>query len=324
MSLPQNVDLVCLPTPCHRLPRLSEELGVDLWIKRDDLTGFAGGGNKGRKIEFLIAEAIAQRAEVVVCQGATQSNFVRQLGAACSMFGITCEAVVMNMPYYAAAGKPSGKKATGGGNLILDDLFGVVVHLHPDGDWDVLDDLAEALAEKRRSEGKRVMKINIGGSSPLGAYSFYQAGLEVLAQESGFDFLVTPSSSGSTHAGLAYAFHGSSTPVIGISADPDPDDVLAQDVVELCEGVDAITGMNKGIVRADIDLRMDYCGEAYGIPSEAGNAAIRRFAQREGIVLDPVYSGKAAAGLLDLIESGQVSGKVLFWHTGGMPTLFAH
>lgn len=324
MSRPSRVDLICRPTPLHRLPRLSEDLGVDLWIKRDDLTGFAGSGNKGRKIEYLIAEAVAQGAEIVVCQGAVQSNFIRQLGAACAMMGIVCEAVVMEMPHYAAAGKPPAPPSGGRGNLILGELFGIVMHRFPDDDWDVLDAHADDLVAQRRAEGKRVMKINIGGSSPVGALSFMEAGEEIDRQASApFDFLVTSSSSGSTHAGLAYHFHGSLTKVIGISADPDPDDELALDVVDLCGQLNDLIGGTKVLSRSEIDLRMGYHGEAYGIPSPEGMAAIQRFARREGIVLDPVYSGKAAAGLFDLIEKGEVGGRVLFWHTGGMPTLFA-
>ncbi len=306
----------------HRLERLSNALKTDLWIKRDDLTGFGFGGNKGRKIEFLLAEAIDSKATAIVCQGAIQSNFVRQLGAACSMFGLRCVAAVMNMPYYAAAGKPTGTKHVGGGNRILDDLFGVELRIFPDGDWEQLAKHAGEVALELTLQGESPYLIAIGGSSALGAYSFHLAGEEVIATGEQFDFLVTPSSSGSTHAGLAYCFQGTKTKVIGISADPDPDDELAHDIVSLCDLVGGITGIEKKIRRADIDLRMGYCGEAYGIPSEAGTKAIEQFAKREGIILDPVYSGKAAAGLFALIESGEIGGKILFWHTGGSPTLF--
>lgn len=320
---PERIPLICRPTPLHPLPRLSESLGVDLWIKRDDLTGFAGGGNKGRKIEFLLADALASHATAIVCQGASQSNFVRQLGAACSIFGLRCEAAVMDLPYYAAAGKPPANPESDNGNLLLDDLFGVRLHRYPDGDWEELAARADDLANELENSGERVYRIAIGGSSPLGAYSFALAGQEIDEAGQRFDFLVTPSSSGSTHAGLVYWFHGTSTRVVGISADPDPDDVLAHDIVELCAGVDQLTGGAKGVRRSDVDLRMEYCGEAYGIPSPAGNEALERFARMEGIVLDPVYSAKAAAGLLDLAGRGELGGRVLFWHTGGMPTLFA-
>lgn len=324
MPAPERIRLICSPTPLHRLNHLSEHLGIDLWIKRDDLTGFAGGGNKGRKIEFLIQEAISKGADAVVCQGAVQSNFVRQLGAACAMFGIECHAVVMELPYYAAAGKPEGKELVSGGNVVLDTLFGVKLHLVPDGDWDELDARTEDMVERLQAIGKKVYKVATGGSSALGAYSFVLAGQEIDASGARFDYVVTPSSSGSTHAGLAYQFLGSETHVIGINADPDPEDELAHNIVELCAEVDEMLGLTKGLSRRDIDLRMEFCGEAYGIPSAEGNRAIEVFARREGIILDPVYTGKAAAGLLELVARKELSGRVLFWHTGGLPTLFAH
>lgn len=308
----------------HRLDRLSADLGVDLWIKRDDLTGFAAGGNKGRKIEFLIAEALASGAETLVCQGATQSNFVRQLGAACAMFGLECHAVVMDLPYYATAGKPAGAKAAHGGNLILDEIFGVQMHKVPDGDWDELEEATMSHARTLENEGRRVYVVAIGGSSPQGAFSFALAAQEVLDSGQEFDFLVTPSSSGSTHAGLAYGFSGARTQVIGVNADPDPDDVLANDIVDLMAGIDEITGLHKQLKRSDVRMKFDFCGEAYGIPSREGQFALELFARREGIVLDPVYSAKAAAGLLDMISSGQIGGRILFWHTGGLPVVFAY
>lgn len=322
--MPANrIPLCCLPTPLHRLPRLSDELGVDLWIKRDDLTGFAGGGNKGRKIEFLLANALASGADTVVCQGAMQSNFVRQLGAACSQFGLECHASVMALPYYAAAGKPNHDGSVTNGNVLLDELLGIQLHQVPDGDWEELAEAADQLANDLEKRGKKVYKIAIGGSSALGAYSFVLAGHEADSQEPGFDALITSSSSGSTHAGLAYHYYCSMTKVIGISADPDPDGELAEDIVDLMAKIDQLLAAQKNVPLSAVDLRMDFCGEAYSVPSPEGMAAIQRLARTEGIFLDPVYSGKAAAGLLDLIQRGEIGGKILFWHTGGFPTLFA-
>lgn len=323
VNLPR-VSLCCLPTPLHRLPRLSEKLQVDLWIKRDDLTGFAASGNKGRKIEFLLGDVLAKGAHTVVCQGARQSNFIRQLGAACRMHGITCHAVVMDMPYYEAAGKPTATKPQFGGNLILDELFGVELHAIPDGDWETLAEATHALAQELRQQGQSVYEIAIGGSSTAGAYSFYLAGEEATSQEAGFDWLVTPSSSGSTHAGLAAYFARTSTRVIGISADPDPDYELADDVFSLTQAVAEHLGHPNPLNRTDIDLRLDYCGEAYGIPSPEGQSAQALFAEHEGIILDPVYTAKAAGGLINLIERKEIGGKVLFWHTGGLPVVFTH
>jgi 1-aminocyclopropane-1-carboxylate deaminase/D-cysteine desulfhydrase-like pyridoxal-dependent ACC family enzyme len=321
---PARVPLVLLPTPLHRLERLSSELGLDLWIKRDDMTGFALGGNKGRKLEFLMADVLAKSAEVVVACGAAQSNFVRQLGAACAMNGIRCAAAVMDRPYYAAAGKP-GKPAIGprNGNILIDEMLGVEVCKTEDGPWEALYVFQDSVARRYEDQGLRVYKMPIGGSSPLGAYAFALAAREACQQADGFEFLITPSSSGSTHTGLTWHFKGSGTKVIGISADPDPDAELVEDMVELAEGVDRLAGVSKNLVPDDFDLRMDWVGEGYGVPSEEGAAAISKLARTEGIFLDPVYSGKAFAGLLDLAARKEIGGKVLFWHTGGTPALFA-
>lgn len=325
---PPRVKLVQLPTPLHRLDRLSADLGVDLWIKRDDLTGFALGGNKGRKLEFLIAEALAQRATAVVSMGATQSNFLRQLGAACSVHGLRCAAAVMRLPYYAAAGRPTRPDGTpfegeaDGGNVLIDEILGVDLRLYPDGDWEELARRSEEVAQEYERDGHRVYRIPIGGSSPLGAYSFYLAALETADQAGSFDVVVCPTSSGSTHAGLAYAFHRTGTRVIGVSCDPDPDMELRADVADLCAKLDSLTGLDQKIRLEDIEVRMDYVGPGYSIPSDAGNAAIRMMARREGVFLDPTYSGKVFAGVVDLVQKRDAAGRVLFWHTGGTPLLF--
>lgn len=313
-----RVKLCCLPTPCHRLYRLSDDLGIDLWIKRDDLTGFAGGGNKGRKLEYILAEAMDAGAERLVTCGSRQSNFVRQLGAACSVFGIKCSAAVMDLPYDQAYGKPRGPVPGEGGNVFLDDLFGVELRTFPDDDWLVLFQHAKDIAEEYRAKGEKVIDVPIGGSMPLGAYAFAQAAVEVGEQ---WDFVVCPTSSGSTHAGLAWAFHGTGTKVIGVSCDPEED--LADDLNRLATGIDSLSGTTKGLSKSDFDFRRDWVGEGYNVPSQAGTEAIKTAAQREGILLDPVYSGKAFAGLLNMVRSKEVSGRVLFWHTGGLPTLLA-
>lgn len=318
--MPQVVSLCQLPTPCHLLPRVSEDLGIELWIKRDDLTGFAMGGNKGRKLEYLMAEALATGADTVVTCGAAQSNFVRQLGAACSVLGMRCEAAVMNLPYAACHGRPTeaGREVDRAGNVVLDELLGVELAVFPDDDWEVLYEHAEKLALEAEAAGQRVYRIPIGGSSPLGAYSFVKAGEELAG---GFDAVVCPSSSGSTHAGLTWVFHGTSTAVHGIACDPEPE--IMEDLLRLTDGLDELTGVRKGITEADFNFHLDYAGEAYGIPSPEGRAAIEYLARREGIFLDPVYSAKAFAGCLDLVKRGVVRGRVVFWHTGGIPALFA-
>lgn len=323
MPEPPRVDLILKPTPLHRLNRLSDELGLDLWIKRDDLTGFALGGNKGRKLEFLLADALAQGAQVMVAQGAAQSNFIRQLGAACAMQGLRCAAAAMHLPFFGAAGKPALPALEHrSGNIALDEVLGVDLRIHPDGDWEQLDGHMNALADEYEANGMRAYRMRPGGSSPISAYAFYLAAQEAQEQAGSFDAIVTASSSGSTHAGLANFHHGSSTRVIGICADTDPDMELASDVAALCAALDSIVGDDKRMVPTDIEMRMEWTGAGYSIPSAEGNAAIAELARKEGIFLDPVYSCKAFAGLLAMARSGEIKGRVLFWHTGGMPTLF--
>lgn len=318
--MPNLVSLCQLPTPCHRLERVSADVGLDVWIKRDDLTGFALGGNKGRKLEYLMAEALAMGADTVVSCGAAQSNFIRQLGAACSVLGIRCQAAVMNLPYAVDHGRPpeAGVQMETTGNVVLDQILGVELSVFPDDDWEVLYAHAERLAEASEASGEKVYRIPIGGSSPLGAYAFVKAAEEV---GDGFDAIVCPSSSGSTHAGLTWAFHGTNTAVHGVACDPEPE--IMEDLLRLTDGLDALTGVTKGLTESDFKFHLDYAGRAYGIGSEAGASAIEYLARREGIFLDPVYSAKAFAGFLDLAKSGVLKGQVVFWHTGGIPTLFA-
>jgi 1-aminocyclopropane-1-carboxylate deaminase/D-cysteine desulfhydrase-like pyridoxal-dependent ACC family enzyme len=271
-----------------------------------------------------MAEAIAKGAQAIVTAGAAQSNFVRQLGAACSMFGLKCGAAAMHLPHFKAAGKPEVESlAHDGGNLALDRLLGVDLRVVPDGDWDELEARADEIALEYESKGLKVLRLPVGGSSPLSAYAFVEAAAEADSQESGFDAIVTPSSSGSTHAGLAYFHHGSSTRVIGICADDDPTNELLEHVADLCRGLDNLISGSKQMRVADLEMRMEWFGDGYNIPSEAGRRATEVLARREGVFLDPIYGAKAFAGLIDMAAKKEISGKVLFWHTGGMPTLFA-
>jgi len=321
MALPSSVSLIQSPTPLHRLERLSADTGCDLWIKRDDLTGFAGGGNKGRKLEYLLADALAGGCDTVVTCGAMQSNFIRQLGAACSMFQLHCAAAVMTMPFDGQAGAAVSSLTADGGNVLLDRLLGVELFQLPDDDWLVLYAKMEELAARLEAEGRTVYRIPVGGSSPLGAYAFYLAGLEVQRQAVGvFDWIVFASSSGSTHTGLAYAFRDTKTTVLGICSDPEPE--ITAEFAEMGKGLAAILGIEP-LPESAFNMRFDYVGEGYGAPYLGAYEAIRLVARREAILLDPVYTGKAFAGLLDLTKRGEIGGRILFWHTGGTPALFA-
>jgi len=307
--------LILRPTPLHRLDRASRELGVDLWIKRDDLTGFALGGNKGRKLEFLLAEALASGAQVVVTCGSGQSNFIRQLGAACAVAGIKCAAAVMETPYEVVLPTEKGLRETGG-NVLLDRLLGVDLRWHPNDKWEVLYGAASDLSDEYRSKGFEVYEIPIGGSSPTGAYGFYQAANEI---PPGFDLITFASSSGSTHAGLQLGLP--MVRVLGFACDPEPE--IADDFADLGNGLRKLLGMTDKVSAVDFELDFSAVGPGYGIPSEEGDSAIEWLARTEGIFLDPIYSGKAFGGLKRLIEKGEIRGRILFWHTGGAPALFA-
>jgi 1-aminocyclopropane-1-carboxylate deaminase/D-cysteine desulfhydrase-like pyridoxal-dependent ACC family enzyme len=302
------------------LPNLSQDFGLDLWIKRDDLTGFAFGGNKGRKLEYIMADVLASGATAVVTCGSAQSNFVRQVAGACARLGLRFAAAVMVLPYPDGDPRPPGPTETKGGNLLLNSLFGAEIHLFPDGGWSELDHASSEVVRKLEAQGERVYQIPLGGSSPLGAYAFYLAGKEVAEQAAPFDFVVTASSSGSTHTGLAAFFRGSGTKVIGISCDPEPD--ITEDLSHLSEGLAKITGDSK-MEPNEFWFDLDSVGPGYGFASDSGTQALSIMALREAILLDPVYSAKAFDGLIRLAKNGTLGGRVLFWHTGGTPTLFA-
>lgn len=287
-------------------------------MKRDDLTGFALGGNKGRKLEYMLADALSQQAEVVVTCGATQSNFIRQLAAACAIFGLTCAAAVMELPFEYEALPPVLSRF--GGNAYLDQLLGVDVRVHPNGTWEHLYELTEALAREYEAKGKRVYRIPIGGSSPLGAYAFLHAALELQAQTEPFDWIVTASSSGSTQTGLTYGFHETHTKVLGFVSDPEPE--IVHDFVDLAAGLSKLLGEDPKLSASDFLIDTSFVGDGYGVPSPEGNEAIRWLARKEGLFLDPIYSGKAFSGLIAKVREGAIQGRVLFWHTGGVPSLF--
>jgi len=313
--------LIQSPTPLHSLNRMSESLGIDLWIKRDDLTGFAFGGNKGRKLEYLLADALAKNATAVVTCGAVQSNFIRQLGAAAKMAGLKCAAVTMALPYEDQIAPAEGRLRIDIGNPTLNRLLDVDIRTHPDAPWETLYAHQEELAREYEAQGESVYRIPIGGSSALGALAFVYAGDEVATQLDSIDWIVTASSSGSTQTGLAMAYHGTQTKVLGISSDPEPE--LTEDFETLSRKLNAIRPDLPVLTSGDFGLNVDYVGPGYGMPSLEGQAAIKTLAQTEGIFLDPIYSGKAFAGLLDLVKKKEVGGRVVFWHTGGLPTLFA-
>lgn len=325
--LHRRIELICAPTPLHPLPRISKDLGIDLWIKRDDLTGLAAGGNKGRKLEYLLADIIESGADTVVTSGAYQSNFVRQCAAVCSMYGIAFHAAVMHWPHPDAerATRPEGWQAPQrmSGNRYLDDLVAANIQLVPDGTWDELDDARNHLAESLSSSGRNVYNMPGGGSSGIGALGYVRAANELFEQDANFDTIIVASGSGSTQTGLVHALAaaGSKTGVIGICTDREPE--MVNEFAKISTELDELLLTHLKLAPADFDLRTEYAGKGYQAPSEGAAAAIEYVAKIEGIFLDPVYTGKAFAGLLDLARKNELRGRTLFWHTGGLPTLLA-
>ncbi len=308
-ALPR-IPLAALPTPVQPLLRLSEELGFTLLVKRDDLTGLAFGGNKVRKLEYLLADAQAQGADVVVTTGAAQSNHCRQTAGAAAKLGLGCR-LVLTTPR-----RPSG-------NLLLDGLLGARVT------WAAPEARAQALAQavaEEAAQGRRPYRIPYGGSSPLGAAAYAYALEELLSQGVTPDTIVFASSSGGTQAGLVagarlLGFRGR---ILGISIQ-EPAPTLRERVAVLASQTAALLGTPTTFRDTEIFVCDTYAKAGYGVVTDAEINAILRFARAEGLFLDPVYTGRAAAALLDLAAQGDFAPQetVLFWHTGGTPALFA-
>jgi len=308
------VSLAFLPTPLHPLERLSRHLGgPQISIKRDDLTGLAFGGNKTRKLAFLMADALAEQAQVVVTRGAVQSNHCRQTAAAAARCGLECHLVLR--------GDPPGSST---GNLLLDQLLGAQLHWTGAGDPEAA---LEAVSAALQQAGKRVYRIPYGGSNALGASAYAAAMLELLEQEKRFDRIVLASSSGGTQAGLAVGARsaGFKRQILGVSVDR-PRAELAAEIAEIATATATLLGDNRPFDAGEFHVTDEYLGGGYAVMGELERQAIRLFARLEGILLDPVYTGRAAGAMLNLIQSGAIGRQeqVLFWHTGGTPALFAY
>jgi D-cysteine desulfhydrase len=316
-----RLELVPSPTPLEKLERLSQELGRAIYVKRDDLTPFALGGNKVRKLEFLAAEALAQGADTLVTAGAIQSNHVRQTAALAARLGLSCVALLEN-PIGTA-----DRNYLENGNRLLLDLFGAQVELVPN--LDNADELLAATGERLRAAGKRPYLVPIGGSNALGALGYVRAGLELAEQikASGetFSAVVLASGSAGTHAGLALALEHAlpGTRVVGVTVSR-PDATQRPKVEGLLQRVADLLGVALPPA-LQVELWDQYFFPRYGEPNTGTLDAVRLAASHEGLLLDPVYTGKAFAGLLDGIATGAFAdGPVLFLHTGGSPALFAY
>jgi len=318
-----RLGLANLPTPIERLVRFSKALGgPEIWIKRDDLTGLATGGNKARKLEFLIGDALSQGADAVITAGGPQSNHCRQTAAAAARAGIECHLVF---------GGSSDRPLIG--NRFLDWLLGAQEHWTPKGTRDAkMADLAQELT----AQGKMPYVIPVGGSNSVGALGYVAAMYELRWQldqiSRRFDHLVFATSSGGTQAGVVVGakLTNCESKIIAISIDQVPDGTSSFDykafVLSIAQGVNADLDLGLTLSLADFPIQYDYLGQGYGVVGDPEREAIKFLAQTEGILVDPVYAGRGLAGLIDLIRRQKIrkDETVLFWHTGGEAALHAY
>jgi D-cysteine desulfhydrase family pyridoxal phosphate-dependent enzyme len=303
-----------LPTPIEALPRLSDALsGPRLLIKRDDQTGLAFGGNKTRKLEFLVAEARDQGAKTLISGGASQSNHCRQTAAAAARFGFKCILVLTGE-------QPKRPSA----NLLLDELFGAeIVHV---AERKERDEILQETFDRAAKQGMKPYLVPYGGSNATGALGYAFAMKELIEQNLHADWVVFATSSGGTHAGLLLGqrVFGYKSKLLGISID-ESEEWLKEHVSELASLTSGKLGKRIEFTKKEVLANANYCSAGYGVLTEQEHEAIRLFATCEGLLLDPVYTGRAAAGMIDLIRKGffKKDETVLFLHTGGQPALFA-
>lgn len=303
--------LATLPTPLHPLPQFSAAIGREVWIKRDDLTGFATGGNKVRKMELLASDVRRTNADVLVSVGAPQSNHARTVAAAASVLGTDCHLVISG----ARPPRPSG-------NLALDHFFGATLHFAGSKDWAVLDKTTRAVAHDLEQQGRRPYLIPVGGSVALGALAFTAAYFELREQLAAVDLkqatIVHASSSGGTQAGLELGrmLTSEGPPVLGVDV-AKITDPLAETVNALVRDAAALLGVDVGTPASRVVE--GYVGDGYAIPSAESTTALQLLAASEGVLADPVYTAKA----LQALRHEDIPGPVVFWHTGGIPALFS-
>ena len=313
-----------LPTPLEAMPRLSAEVGsCNLWIKRDDCTGLAGGGNKTRKLEFLMADAQAQGADTIITQGATQSNHCRQTVAISAKLGFECHLLLDDR---------TGSEDVDynyNGNILLDQLLGAHLSLHPSGtDMNIA---MQNVAEQLKADGKKPYIIPGGGSNAIGALGYVNCALELLHQANTtglkIDYVVHATGSAGTQAGLVAGFCGSGSqiPVLGIGTKA-PKEAQESKVFTLAQETADYLGLPDCVKREDVMANSDYVGEGYGIPAKGTLAAMELLARQEGILLDPVYSAKGMDGMLDLVRKGYFgeNKNIVFIHTGGAQGIYGY
>lgn len=311
-------------TPLEAAPRFSAAVGgPNIFIKRDDLLGLSAGGNKTRKLEFLVADALAQGADTLITCGAVQSNHCRLTLAAAVKEGLQCRLVLEERV-------PKSYNPDASGNNFLFRLLGVEKIKVVPGGSDMMKEMGEA-AEEVASLGRKAYIIPGGGSNPIGATGYVACAEEILTQTFkkgiAIDRVVCASGSAGTHAGLVVGFHGNNShiPVVGVDVSR-PKEVQEKLVYDLAQRTAARLGIAGELPRESVLCFGDYVGRGYSIPTPEMAEAVRLLARTEGILLDPVYTGKAMAGLIDLSRKGffRKNENVLFVHTGGSPALYAY
>ena len=309
-----RVSLGHLPTPLEPLDRLSRHLGGPrIWIKRDDCTGLATGGNKTRKLEYLLGDALAKSADTIVTFGAVQSNHARQTAAACAKLGLECHLVLSRVvPRHEDDYETSG-------NVLLDRIVGAHIHMVA---ATAATSSAAALTRDLERKGRRVYQIPTGGSNATGALGYVACAYELLDQADALEFqpdlLIHASSSGGTQAGLTVGLRGTTTEIVGVNvSDPSAAAIEAR-INQLTR--DTLESLGSPGPSPLCNMRHAFLGTAYGIPNDTGLNAIRTLGKLEGIVTDPVYSGKALAAVLEIAISGKyrIGTNLVFLHTGGV------
>jgi D-cysteine desulfhydrase len=310
-----RLTLAHYPTPLEEMPRLRSALGGGprLFIKRDDLAGPGFGGNKIRKLDFILSRALADGADTVVTTGGEGSNHARVTAAVCARLGLKC-VLVLN--------RTTGPR---GASLYLDELFGAEIHR-----VESRRERAAALrsrAEELQSQGRKVAEIPLGASTPVGALGYARAVAELADQLPSVDRIFLSTSSGGTHAGLeaGLQLYGlDRVRLTGVSAD-DSAESITRTVHSILDGVAELLSLPAGSLRRTLDIDVSQVGGGYGVPTPASEEALSLVARNEGIVLDPVYTAKAMAAVIAAVRAGEIKQDetVLFWHTGGQLALFA-
>jgi len=318
-----RVSLAHLPTPLEHMPRLSKHLGgPEIYVKRDDCTGLASGGNKTRKLEYSMAAALEDEADTIITVGAVQSNHVRQTAAAACKLGLNCEVLLEHRVV-----DPSEPYATSG-NVLLDKIFGASLREYPGGTD--FDQAMNEVSNEIKATGGKPYIIPGGASNKVGALGYVNCAIELLDQikDQGLDIghIVTATGSAGTQGGLIVGLKAmeSEIPLLGIGVNI-PKEAQEEKVYQLaCETADYI-GRPGCVAREDVVANCNYVGDGYGVPTESMNEAVLMLARYEGLLFDPVYSGKGLAGMIDLIRNGSLgSGNIVFLHTGGSAALFAY